>query len=1089
MKQYPRIARLSTVGLRQHQAFDYEFHPFRTDFIGESGCGKSMIADLLQLILVGSEHFHSATDAMGGPRLPEGMVLREKDHRGSAIGYACLSLEIAKDKFVAIGAYIDTSVKTTTAFVIQGDYEEEKMAPLSEIFSYEDFMKENKILPIEELKTHLEQREMVCHTWFHKKGYYKYLFKNGLLSLDLSVGDKIVKDYAAIIQSFSRGKSIDTQKGENLKQFLFGDEARKALLAKYHESVSELKTAFDQYGENLKEIDLITRKQKTLNKLFNQEQEKDKLRRQWIQTRCMYCYQEEGKNRQEIKDALHNTETAYHALLSLDKIVIQQRELSNQHKEEAEAREQQYKNEVDRLVPIREKVRRFKGWLSELKITPEDLHAEYQHRKLLIQHKTHYERVIPKLTSGRLIPLLESILPNGDKSSLIDYLDLQKNYLDSQLKEKMSFSQFVALDNKDSLGHWALKTKRPLSLEEESILMHYKELSTKRPTPTKGMRYLPAPQSFFEKISVVESDEKGFWLHLNGLREYILWIDNPIFTDDNMQNLEIFFTNWTQTLKQDIIRLETSLKQVNDLRKLIIQDRDFDGFLEAYVRKAELENFKPTELDITSEEEFNQCKEEYQSAPNIENEYSTAYRMFESVMTERINLDHYLRALSKFNDKINQLTTPSNWLKTTEEIRIQLSSDVIRLMEDDTQFIQYFTTQLSDKADKAGFLSEQINGYQTKLGTYQLNKLNNDWKTAIEKKVQAASDYRNEFQEEPAPPHNDQHYENGERERMAFDQSQRTFEVTFKETVSEYLRNDAYRFENTSDCLELGRALLPAAFQENTNSDDIIDAVNHYLNRINETNRELNKRKLQKIRDLLDDISDEVSNRMTIAKRIDIFLNDKDKEITGGHRVRLKVEQSRDYPKQWIDEFQRRLNNDANDLISEEVTQGISFEEKMLAAFHECAPGAIIKPRIEKLLDPNAYLDVTFSMESSKGLINKGSTGQSYAGIALLCIARLSIIGARNEKSTPAGIRFMPIDEAEGLGSNYDMLYHIAQEYDYQIISLSINPLGKFQDGHQYLYMLQKNTESEEDVNYQPFVILCDADKTKNNMHPSAYEQ
>ena len=50
MKSYPRIYGLSTLGLIHHQEFDYLFHPMRTDFNGDSGTGKSMIADLLQLL-------------------------------------------------------------------------------------------------------------------------------------------------------------------------------------------------------------------------------------------------------------------------------------------------------------------------------------------------------------------------------------------------------------------------------------------------------------------------------------------------------------------------------------------------------------------------------------------------------------------------------------------------------------------------------------------------------------------------------------------------------------------------------------------------------------------------------------------------------------------------------------------------------------------------------------------------------------------------------------------------------------------------------------------------------------------------------
>ena len=47
----------------------------------------------------------------------------------------------------------------------------------------------------------------------------------------------------------------------------------------------------------------------------------------------------------------------------------------------------------------------------------------------------------------------------------------------------------------------------------------------------------------------------------------------------------------------------------------------------------------------------------------------------------------------------------------------------------------------------------------------------------------------------------------------------------------------------------------------------------------------------------------------------------------------------------------------------------------------------------------------------------------------------------------------MPIDEAEGLGTNFDLLYDIAQEFDYQIISFSINPIGRYQENERFIYI------------------------------------
>mgnify|MGYP006896729809 CR=1 FL=1 len=74
MKKYPRIYSLSTIGIIHHQKNDYIFHPYCTDFIGDSDSGKSIIADLLQLIFVGSSVFRSATIPVKDRREPDGLV-------------------------------------------------------------------------------------------------------------------------------------------------------------------------------------------------------------------------------------------------------------------------------------------------------------------------------------------------------------------------------------------------------------------------------------------------------------------------------------------------------------------------------------------------------------------------------------------------------------------------------------------------------------------------------------------------------------------------------------------------------------------------------------------------------------------------------------------------------------------------------------------------------------------------------------------------------------------------------------------------------------------------------------------------------
>ena len=112
MKKYPRIYSLSTIGIIHHQKNDYIFHPYCTDFIGDSDSGKSIIADLLQLIFVGSSVFRSAT-------------IPVKDRR-----------EIANGQFVTVSAYLESTSKATRPFIVQAGLtiEQDDSAPCRSLF-------------------------------------------------------------------------------------------------------------------------------------------------------------------------------------------------------------------------------------------------------------------------------------------------------------------------------------------------------------------------------------------------------------------------------------------------------------------------------------------------------------------------------------------------------------------------------------------------------------------------------------------------------------------------------------------------------------------------------------------------------------------------------------------------------------------------------------------------------------------------------------------------------------------------------------------------------------------------------------------
>ncbi len=319
----------------------------------------------------------------------------------------------------------------------------------------------------------------------------------------------------------------------------------------------------------------------------------------------------------------------------------------------------------------------------------------------------------------------------------------------------------------------------------------------------------------------------------------------------------------------------------------------------------------------------------------------------------------------------------------------------------------------------------------------------------------------------------------------SFNNANSAYQVKFSMMVQQYCPSEAYKFERTKSYTELCTTILPDVLgRARPEGESEREAINRQLRAIAEKAKELNGRKLARLRELLDEVHEEASNRINDARLIDLFLNSEEREITGGHRARLERELSRQYPLQWMRSFADRLNSEGELFFSEGqsvadlTSDSNTLEEKMLQAFLKLGGKASSGLTVQKLLDPNSYFNLSFSMRSGAGKANMGSSGQTYTAIAMLCIARLSLVGAQGAANKSRGLRFMPIDEAEGLGTNYDLLHQIAADYDYQIISMSINPLSGFRKGEQYIYSLRKNFETDEEVNYTPWAIYDDDEKS-----------
>jgi exonuclease SbcC len=541
-EHYPRIYSLSTLNLKQHFNCDYRFHEFRTDFSGESGSGKSMIADFIQLLLVGSGVFRSGTEAIGD-REVSGLVAGV---RGSKYGrgYLLMNVLTAPQKYVTLGSYLETTSGHMQSFVISKSYNlTESLEPLDEPVFYRDLLIDDQIEAVDILQQRILEKGYLRALPLGK--YHRLLYESGILAVDLSQSKQSLASFAAIIRSFSRGKGY-FNKSAALKTFLFGDDDHNKLLERYHEEVGQIKLDQSQHDQLIAEIDQIRDKQEQIVNVTSRFREFQRLRQRFSQESASFW-------QQRLDESLGNMTKAEqtHRETKLRRIVIQQkglntsvRDIETQHRDwsslqnavrlaEAnnltwERREREAKAELEQSSKFKTMIDQVKAWLSGERSDLDAVRSWYAAQKQKLTDKESLRQFEQYLDERSLRVKFESSAwyqePATGRQVTQTALDLF-DFQEQQLQTRLTFTDF---NDPASLGSWALEhLSLPLSLEQESLLVHFQKLERTAPAIPAG-RYLAMPEALFPNPATSPANETGFWVDLWGIYEFIPFVSDQL---------------------------------------------------------------------------------------------------------------------------------------------------------------------------------------------------------------------------------------------------------------------------------------------------------------------------------------------------------------------------------------------------------------------------------------------------------------------------------------------------------------------------------------------------------------------------------
>lgn len=1086
MSSFPKIYSISTVGVRQHENADYLLHTVRTDFTGNNGLGKSLIADLLQLIFVPlRDEWKPGTEGLDEKERKIETIPLEKEWISHA--YCFLNIEKSKGQFLTIGVYIPrTSRVPVRPFIVQQgeDFENKRiqLKPFEQILKSDDFIAENlRIYDLTELKRSLYKKYKIHLQDFyqreHVNEYFELLFRNHILPIDLTK-EANLKSFAKVLQSFSKAKTLKITDSKSLQNFLFeDDEDIKATFDNQKETLNQHIRDFHRADQEIKTLEA---KQERLGHLKETYGVYVKAKENYLSKNAHLLFkksQEATKAFDENEEIKKKTFEEYtNAKASYDNQcresyakMLEQREICNEIRSKLESEQTEAgKQNIDKLKAQLDDAKTFNKTLETLSSvirahkTVEAIISTFDKQEKVKQQKVK----LSQLTSSKYYQKFEESKWTQGYDVAYQHFNDRNLFLQGKIETLKEVLSLYEGSNPDSLFNWAVKQKSALTIEQETVIMAFKEIYVKKVEARKGRKFSLSPKALMNSF---EREGKGIWIILGDVSEYFELVPKQLF--DDKDKLEKAIANDREQIKKEIAQYEKELRENTELNDALVQIGLNQELIEIYQNRKKIQEYEINKL--LTEENIQFIEENFDSFANLKKLLADAKDLDNKITdiikkTDRIesslkeNSKVLIPLLTDINDLKPEITKP---LDETELKVKTISKEKLIEMRDDRE--GEIKTAEKERSKTKTKRNDQLAGFNTAKG------LTASLKTA---KETAQSNFK--VAKQNLEEHTDLKFdklltmgnvteESVEQDRTQYTDQQGLYQSEYVSVAGDF---EESKREKKNPELYDANGLPYYSYQtlENVLCGKIgLSGLTKELNDLNQTQITLGQLQLKILKEVFGLVEKQYKTHEATVRRLNFFFERN--KINEAFQFIVEFEPRKDINIDWIEKMKAkgRVHKDGVDLftLSEDLPSSENTPENLIKNIAKTFYSSV-EADTSLLLNPKFYFTLKVTMEDEKGKKNTGSGGQAYTALALLCIGRLSIVQKHQEKNP--GLRFIIIEELSNIDdTNFNIFPDIARQFGYQLLTMTPKPFGSYTDEEWYLHMLVKGKEDRE-RNYTP---------------------